>query len=233
VLAKGAINAKPPSPKGHQVAFTLKRSTKRPFFKGSCRRLDVSIAVPVAACTAGGSNWALQTWRPRLPNFGVPPSGVRGQPELHLSHWSGPVAELSLKADWSFRGKWRHVYGTLTYRGKPVYGFGTTRLGVPTDSFGRIVHLDTLGSAYGPGWERENSFVTHNPTGFFCYDLSPHRNGLTGQGVEYRVTVVGPGVTPDVSAEVVDPGPYNTQLDAAANIDQAQLAPNDKLCRPS
>src|SRR5262249_34121707 len=202
-------------------------------FRGSGGRLQTSIAVLVPGCTAGGSNWALQTWRPALPNFGVPSTGIRAQPELHLSHWSGETAVLDLRADWSFRGKWHHVYGNLMYRGEPVYGFGTTRLGVPTDSFGRIVYLDTLGSAYGPGRQREDSFVTHNPSGFFCYDLSPHRNGLTGQGSEYRATVIGPGVTPDVSAEVADPGPYNAELDAAANLEQKQMAPDDKLCRPS
>ena len=154
------------------------------------------------------SNWAAQEWQRSLPNFGVPPSGIRAHPELHLSHWSGAVAELTLKADWSSRGKWRHVYGKLTYRGKPVYGFGATRFGVPTDPFGRNVYIDTLDSAYGPGWRRENSFLTRKPTGFFCYDFTPHRGGLIGQGREYRGTVIGPGVTPDVRAVVPDPGPY-------------------------
>jgi hypothetical protein len=90
-----------------------------------------------------------------------------------------------------------------------VYGFGTTRLGVPTDSFGRLVYLDTLDSAYGPGWRRENSFVTRNPTGDYSYSLTPHRARLTGQGSEYRAIVIGPGVTPDVDAVVPDPGTYN------------------------
>jgi hypothetical protein len=114
-----------------------------------------------------------------------------------------------------------------------VYGFGTTRLGVPTDPFGRLVYLDTLKSSYGPGWRRENSFVTRNPTGFFCYDFTPTRNGLSGQGAEYRTTVIGPGVTPDVAATVPDPGPYDPERDAAANAEQAQMAPGDKQCRPS
>ena len=50
-----------------------------------------------------------------------------------------------------------------------MYGFGTTRFGAPTDGFGSLVYLDTYNSVYGQGWRRENSFVTHNPTGVFCY----------------------------------------------------------------
>ena len=233
VLAKGAINARPPKPGGKQAAFTLRRSTTRPPFKGRCTRLQPALPVVVAACAAGASNWAAQEWQRSLPNFGVPPSGIRAHPELHLSHWSGAVAELTLKADWSSRVKWRHVYGKLTYRGKPVYGFGASRFGVPTDPFGRNVYIDTLDSAYGPGWRRENSFLTRKPTGFFCYDFTPHRGGLTGQGREYRGTVIGPGVTPDVRAVVPDPGSYDPALDAASNEEQVRLGAGAGVCRPS
>ena len=142
------------------------------------------------------------------------------------------MAELTLKADWSSRGKWRHVYGKLTYRGKPVYGFGASRFGVPTDPFGRNVYIDTLDSAYGPGWRRENSFLTRKPTGF-CYDFTPHRGGLTGQGREYRGTVIGPGVTPDVRAVVPDPGAYDPALDAAANEEQVRLGAGAGVRRTS
>jgi hypothetical protein len=209
VLASGAINAKPPTPHGRQVAFKIKRSTTRPPFKGSCppARLKVKLPYVLAACTAAKSHWAAQEWRTSLPNFGAVPRGINGQPRLHLAHWSGGVAALTLEAGWSHGGKWRNVHGGLTYRGRPVYGFGTTRLGVPTDSFGRLVYLDTLDSAYGRGWRRENSFVTRNPTGAYDYSLTPHRRGLTGEGSQYRVTVIGPGVTPDVQAQVADPGP--------------------------
>jgi hypothetical protein len=233
LLASGAINARQPTQGGRQVSFRLRRSTARPHFSGGCRHSRPAVPDLVVACTAGGSTWAAQSWQPLLPNFGVEAQGIKGQSELRLSHWSGPTAVLTLKADWSFRGKWEHVYGSLTYRGKPVHGFGTTPLGVPTDPFGRIVHLDTLDSAYGQGWFRENSFVTHNPWGNFCYDLSPHRDGLTGRGAAYRAKVEGPGVTPDVGAYVVSPGLFDVQRDLAANDEQAQIAPGDKQCVPS
>ena len=69
---------------------------------------------------------------------------------------------------------------------------------------------------YGPGWRRENSFVSHNPTGVFCYGFYPfdptkggykHPAGWTakrgpGTGEKYRLTASGPGVTPNVAAIV-------------------------------
>lgn len=237
VLARGAVNALPPTRRKHQVQFQIRRSTARPAFRGSCghaRVNRVKITNQVAVCTVGGSSyWAVQEWQRTLPNFGVAPNGLRAQPELRLSHWSGPLPQLVLKSDWSFAGKWQHVYGYLSYHGTAVYGFGSSRFGVPTDSFGRNVYLDTLDSAYGTGWRRENSFLTHNPLGTFCYDLSPHRAGLTGAGTQYRATVIGPGVTPDIATVVNAPGPYDPAKDAVANQDLASLMPGDKLCRPS
>jgi hypothetical protein len=107
------------------------------------------------------------------------------------------------------------------YNGQPIYGFGTTNVGAPTDSFGRLIYLDTFGSVYGPGWKRENSFVPHNPTGVFCYgfySFDPTKGGYRhppgaterrgpGTGSQYRLTLSGPGVTPNV--DVIVPGMHN------------------------
>lgn len=231
VLASGAVNARQPKSGAKQVSFRLRRSTTRPAFAGGCSGARPDVPFLVTACSAGGSSWAAQEWQRALPNFGVAPTGLKALPELHLSHWSGAVAQLSLRADWSFAGKWQHIYGSLTYHAKAVYGFGTTRFGSPTDAFGRVVYLDTRDSAYGKGWVRENGFVTHNPTGVFCYDLTPHRNGLIPAGSAYRASAIGPGVTPDVSAFVLSSGAYDPAVDQAANTELAQM--NDRLCRPS
>jgi len=236
VEASGAVNAIPPTRGKQQVSFRLHRSTSRPKFHGSCghARLNrVKVTNQVVVCTVGGSSyWAVQQWQRLLPSFGAAPNALRAQPELRLSHWSGPLPQLVLKSDWSFSGKWRHVYGYLSYRGKAVYGFGQTPSGSPTDAFGRNIYLDTLDSAYGSGWRRENSFLTHNPLGTFCYDFTPHQ-GITGAGSQYRATVIGPGVAPDVATVVSDPGPYDAARDAIANQDMASLMPGDKVCRPS
>ena len=53
----------------------------------------------------------------------------------------------------------------FTYQGLPVYGFSHKLSGEPLDDYGRNIYLDTFNSAYGPGWRRENGFLTHNPTG--------------------------------------------------------------------
>ncbi|HEY4620357.1 MAG TPA: hypothetical protein VIG93_01545, partial [Gaiellaceae bacterium] len=129
--------------------------------------------------------------------------------ELRLSHWSGPLARLQVWLDWSYGGRFHHLFGRLTYRGRPVHGFATTREGRPLDRYGRVLYLDTYDSAYGPGWRRENAFVSRRPDGTFCYGFYPHRSPASvparyqgmrppGQGRRYRISVSGPGVTPDV-----------------------------------
>jgi hypothetical protein len=162
----------------------------------------------VAACTApDGTHWALQAWQRLLPHRGYP-AWRPEQParEVRISHWNGDLARLEVWADWAFNGDAHGLFGRLTYRGTPVHGFGTTRAGNPTDGYGRALYIDTYDSAYGAGWKRETSIVFRNPSGAFCYsfwpttDVSlpgrPHRP--EGHGSRYRITVAGPGVTPDV-----------------------------------
>ena len=85
----------------------------------------------------------------------------------------GPVAKLEIWTDWSYR-RFHHLYGRLSYNDGGVYGFRSTRFGVPLDTYGRNIFVDTWGSTYGPGWQRENSFLAHKPTGGFCYGFYPH-----------------------------------------------------------
>ncbi len=107
---------------------------------------------------------------------------------------------LEIWTDWSYR-RFHHLYGRLTYNGGGVFGFKSTRFGVPLDTYGRNIFVDTFGSSYGAGWKRENSFLTHKPTGAFCYGFYPHGRHPIGAGKKYRATVIGPGVTPDVMWE--------------------------------
>lgn len=140
---------------------------------------------------------------------------------------------LTVKTDWAYGGRWEHVYGSLKYLGHPMHGFGTTRSGNPTDRWGVLLHLDTLDSRYGKGWQRADSFVTHNPSGIFCYVLGAHSDGTpTGAGYRYRVTAVGPGVLPDVVWVGDPPGTYTRERDDQANEEQ-RLFYSDRLCRPN
>ena len=129
--------------------------------------------------------------------------------EVHLSHWTGPLPVLTVYTDWAWH-KWNHLYGTFTYDGQPVFGLSSTSSGQPLDSFGRNVYLDTFNSAYGTGWMRENSFLTHKGDGVFCYSVNPHPGHPAGTGTQYRATIMGPGVTPDVMWEGLAP---DTELD--------------------
>jgi hypothetical protein len=217
VLAWGAVNAIAPSEVRRQVSFEVDYSGGwgrfgRPVWKGFHNVCGPyrgpSLPWLVTACTApDGSHWGLQRWRRSQANFGLPPwRPGHGRSELRLSHWSGPVARLEAWVDWSYGGRWHHLFGRLSYRGLPVHGFSTTPGGEPLDSFGRVLYLDTYDSAYGLGWRRENGFVARRPDGSFCYGFVPHRAPSgelrpAGHGSRYRLSVSGPGVTPDVAWE--------------------------------
>jgi hypothetical protein len=239
VLAWGAVNAKPPNQDSKQVAFSLdysggygKYHTNSYWTQAgwSCLPYDgPALAFEVAACKApDGSYWALQAWQRALPDYGVAPSATQAVYELHLSHWTGQLPSLQISMDWSYH-KYVHLYGTYTYGGVAVYGFHSTHAGQPLDTYGRNIYVDTFDSAYGTGWKRENSFLTHAPKGSFCYGFYPHGSHPAGNGKQYRAVVVGPGVAPDVMWQGNDPGPYNAAADATANAAQKALA--DKSCK--
>ena len=137
------------------------------------------------------------------PNFGVAPWLARQRSySLRVSHWSGQTAQVELHADWIYSRHFHEVFGRVTYRGQPVYGFSHDSRGAPTDSYGRLLYLDTLNSSYGSGWRRENAFLSHEPTGVFCNGFYPHGGRGTGVGSRYRLRLIGPGVTPDVEATI-------------------------------
>jgi len=238
VLAWGAVNAIAPTKARKQVAFKLDYSggwsTYRTHywetFHGSCGAYDgPQLAWKVVACKApDGSYWALQAWQRGLPNYGVAPNAFQSSWELRLSHWTGDTAVLDIQTDWAWH-RWDHLFGTFTYDGSPVYGFKASSAGVPLDTFGRNVYVDTFDSAYGRGWKRENSFLTHSGDGVFCYSFNPHGSHPAGKGSEYRATVEGPGVTPDVMWQGTSPGSYNATADALAN--QAIRSLGDRQCR--
>jgi len=242
VLAWGAVNAIAPSPGQRQVAFKVDysggwgsfRKTVWKTFVNACTPVQVPLAWLVAACqTPDGSYWALQSWQRALPDYGVPPNPTQAAWELRLSHWTGAAPTLTVRFGWSYR-RFQQIYGVFSYAGTPVYGFRATPNGQPLDTFGRNVYVDTFNSAYGAGWFRENSFLTHTGTGGFCYGFYPHAPHPSGAGERYRATVIGPGVTPDAYWESAAPPPqYDHNADLAANQDMATLLAGDKLCRPN
>jgi hypothetical protein len=237
VLAWGAINAIPPTRGRKQVEFKKDyaggwgkyHSLYWKNFGGVCLPYaGPALAWKVVACKApDGSFWALQSWQRPLPNYGVRPSAEQSMWELRLSHWTGAPAVLQIELDWSYR-QFDHLFGTYTYNGIGVHGFASTRYGVPLDSFGRNLFVDSYDSAIGPGWQRDNSFLAHGPGGSFCYGFYPHAGRPAAKGEKYRATIQGPGVTPDVMWEGAAPGTYNPVADAAANARIRAL--NDPKC---
>jgi hypothetical protein len=232
VLAWGAVDALPPTPGRRQVRFTIVRTGAGGGFGNACRPYaGPPLAWLVTACTApDGSHWAVQAWQRRLPNYGAAADAERAAWELRLSHWRGEPATLRIELDWSYR-RFHHLFGSLTYQGRPVHGFSSTSTGEPVDDFGRNVYVDTLGSPYGSGWKRENSFLAHRPTGAFCYGFYPHDGRPAGTGTRYRATVIGPGVSPDVMWQGAAPGAFDAARDAAANDRQRTLFRGDRLCK--
>ena len=209
------------------------------------RAVSAARALPflVTACTArDGSHWAIQRWQRHQANFGLPPwKPGHGAWELRVSHWRGPLPKLEVWQDWSYGGRWHHLFGRLTYRGLPVHGFSTTPTGDPLDPYGRVLYLDTLDSAYGPGWRRENGFVARNPDGTFCYGFVPHTTEKgerrpPGNGRRYRIAISGPGVTPDVVWEgdglhdFDRANPQDVALESSMNQLQRSLATGSTPC---
>ena len=246
LLAWGAVNALPPSQTVPQVHFRLDwsggwESRHRlvwKTFKNRCAKYDgPALVYEVAACKApDGSFWALQAWQPYLPHRGYQPWQPRQtQWELHIAHWTGPLAQLAVHTDWAFNGQAHDLFGRLTYAGNPVYGFGIGKDGAPNDRYGRSLYIDTFDSAYGDGWKRETSISFRRGSGAFCYSFWPtHDKTLpgypnnprpAGNGKRYRITVEGPGVTPDVQWE----GAGLHDFDSSSSADRAYEAQMDAL----
>jgi hypothetical protein len=257
VLAWGAINARHPTSGKPQVRLRRDYSGRGRYwqtFGGQCRRYDgPRLAYVVAACAApDGSYWAAQSWQVQLPDLGMLPwLSYQSQPELHLSHWSGPLAQLEIWSDWIYGRRNHHLFGRVTYDGQPVYGFTSTRFGAPIDRYGRLIYLDTFNSRYGKGWRRENSFLLHRPGGLWCYSFLArdptkgyaHPAGFPstprgpGNGENYRIILNGPGVTPDVTVTVPGLADYDASNASHVEYERKQnafldsIVGDDKKCR--
>ena len=240
VLAWGAENAIAPTSARPQISFkldysggygTYKRDVWKTF-KDACRPYDgPALQWFVSGCKAAdGSYWALQSWQRALPNYGLRATPKQSVWELRLSHFRGELPVLTVNLNWAYR-KYHHIFGSFTYLGKPVYGFKSTSAGVPLDTFGRNLYLDTFDSAYGKGWLRENSFLMHRGSGKFCYGFYRHGSRPEGDGAKYRATIIGPGVLPDIYWEADALGAYDKAFDLQMHETQKQFLAGDSLCK--
>ena len=232
VLVWGAVDGRTPNPSIKQVEFKIDYSggwgTYRRLvwknFRNACQPYDgPRLAFLVTACKApDGSYWALQSWQRMLPALGFTPWLRKHSAwELRISHWSPSVAPARIEVwpNWVYGNRFHALFGRVTYKGKPVYGFKSTRFGSPLEAYSRNLYLDTYNSRYGAGWRRENGFLAHRPRGVFCYGFfgfAPNpsvgyehppgwpatRKRPRGHGERYRLSMIGPGVSPDVVHEL-------------------------------
>jgi hypothetical protein len=232
LLVTGAVNALTPSQTTAQVSFRLRGLTGSrkdrkiwKHFKNRCSSYDgPELAFVVVACKApDGSYWAIQSWKYWQPFFGYQPwLSYQSDTAFHVSHWTGPLAQLEVYADWIDVGHGaaspHNFSARLTYGGSPVYGYVVKPGGVPGDGYGRVVYIETLDSLLGPGWWRLAGILARNPSGMICHAMLPQMTYANypdphvvdpGNGTAYRAYVEGPGVTPLVMAQVDDPGNYD------------------------
>ena len=169
-----------------------------------------------------------------MPNYGLGPTAKQHAAELRLSRLVGPARPARDQVDWSYK-KYRppRPHGRLTYPGEPVYGFATTSQGAPTDTHGRNIFVETFDFCrLRPRLKREKPPLcshTTRPAPLPTASI-PTAGGRRATEHEYRATVVGPGVTPDVIWEGPSPGPYDAALDEAANAEQRKLFAADERC---
>ena len=252
VYVWGAVNATRTDPRKPQRRFrfdysggVLKdgRQTWREF-DNQCRPYDgPRLAWLVNACKApDGSYWALQRWQRLLPMRGIEPfRPEQAAFELHISHWRGELPVLEVSQNWTYGGRWQGLFGRLTYRGDPVFGYRTPS-STRSDPNARFFYVDTFNSVFGAGWKHDAGKVAHSRNGAFCYSFVPQ---LTppgyptrvvrppGNGERHRVTVMGPGVTPVIQWEGPALGRYDPTRDAQFNaLFDRIVGPDDRVCVP-
>ena len=125
---------------------------------------------------------------------------------------------LTIKTDWTYK-TFNHLYGSFATTARSPR-LPLDPAGVPLDSFGRNVYVDTFDSAYGSGWMRENSFLTHGPNGTFCYGFFPHGSHPIREGNAVPRNDHRPGSDARRDVGGPAPAPYDAATEAAANFDQ-------------
>ncbi len=242
VLAWSGLNARTPNASVPQITFKLDYSGGYGSFGAGYWKKMHNACGPykgpglshiVFACTMpDGTNWALQTWRRELRDGGWTSTPRRQSKELHLSHWSGKLPVLFADTSWLNQGRFDEVFGYLKYNGVPVYGFSSTNRGAPLDGYGRNVYLDTHNPAWGSGWYRFNSALTHRSAGNFCIGMyAMFGRTHPGRGNEYRLTVMGPGVTPIVSWKRPAPGRFSLSVFDQRYHELESFTPAGDPCR--
>jgi hypothetical protein len=201
-------------------------------FKDACGEYTgPELPFVVDACThPDGSHWVVQQWARMTKNYGGNPA--KSEKELRISHFTIEPVSMTLYHNWSWcpysPGCSYQLAATMSYNGEPWYAMSFKELGQVDDQIGRNVAIDSYNSDMGRGWRRVNAILTLRPSGQFCYGFNkktiPGSGGKkSGTGLSednlYRLTVPGPGVSPDVQIEFngVRKSDYDAVVDAEVN----------------
>jgi hypothetical protein len=131
-------------------------------------------------------------------------------------------------------------FGRLMYQDQPVFGTKSPSATV-ADTWARNIYIDAFNSDYGSGWKHDTAINTHPVNGAFCYTFTPQAppkgypkstpNG-NGLGERYRISVIGPGVTPIVQWEGPKLGARSDAVQTAAQAKFDEILGGDKHCAP-
>ena len=159
--------------------------------------------------------------RSRFPDLGFTP----WLPELsakwlEVSHWTG--SSRSSRARTGSTRAVPELFGRITYKGQPVYGFGTTRFGAPTDGFGgsSTSTRTTRCTAQAGGARTRSSRTTRPASSVTASTLRPDEGRLQasaridGEARPRQRRGVPPdgerpGVTPNIATIVDGAHPYD------------------------
>ncbi len=225
VLLWGAINTSGTGQEGQEFSidrsngWKSKRNDPKKALPNGCSPYDGTDHLPFLAapiCKApDGTYWAVQSYQytssPSM-NYGAKIGDRKYPYQLRVAHWSGPIATIQARANWSYAGRYQHLFGLVQYQGKGVFGFKHKLNGACQDRFCRNIAIDSYDSTYGPGWHRANAILVNAPNGQWCFGLT--KKGTSGGAAttgaskvgKYRVYLSGPGVTPDPMLTIQGPG---------------------------
>ena len=204
LVAWGAMNARPPNRTQPQVAFKLQYGG---IFGPTCAApyKGPPLAWLVAACTTpDGAHWALQAWQRMLPNYGVAPTpkqrpgsfGSRTGRERCPCSRSGPTG--------------RTAASTTSTAGSPTRAeasSGSARLASASRSTPTgATSSSTRSNRVRPRLEEREQLPDALAAEVLLRVLSARAHPV-GNGRKYRATVIGPGVTPDVTWQGLAPTP--------------------------
>ena len=234
VLLWGAINARTPDPNVPQVAFKAdyaggwgkyRDGSYWKTFKNACKPYDgPGLAFGVTACTApDGSYWAVQAWQRFLPLRGFAPfRPQQGAVGFNVSHWSGPLAQSTVSQNFTYDGDVDRPLRPADLRRRAGLRLQDARLQQEGPTATRATSTSTpttrstgrLEARRGQGAAPAQRGLLLQLRAADAAARLPRSTETRGPapGELERVTVMGPGVTPDVQWV----GPGLGKYDAAA-----------------